>query len=412
LFRLYDYKKLNFINNDLKNTILLIQMDIFATSHPISKEKSEGEGYFLEKDGSYHVFLNYGFNGDFANGTYMIENDIIIFQTKLNNFKENHSKHIFKFEIEDFPEKKQVFNGREMLEYSQILKLDRDFYDIFSEENTSPETHNRYEDKELFYFINPIEIEYDVKAEYYRLKIIEFRKYFNLEELSNDDLNKLVEFNKENEFKRACLFVFDLENIGTNNDNLFCALYYYVIPYTIIEVKKNGERNLYSTYKSGYYEFDSIDYDDKEPAERIIDYEKEYSEEELNFILNFNPYNFNLEELKIQRTIFSYMHSFKDEVFDKNNISNLIQLSKNEPYNGIVLIDNENKQLIMYPNMWYVKFDKNNNKYKVYDFFAKKESETKLEEIYQMRGNGSKTTIIGIQANLDNNNIESGYLNI
>jgi hypothetical protein len=150
----------------------------------------------------------------------------------------------------------------------------------------------------------------------------------------------------------------------------------------------------------------------EEPAERITDYEKEYSEEELNFILNFNPYNFNLEELKIQRTIFSYMHSFKDEVFDKNNISNLIQLSKNEPYNGIVLIDNEDKQLVMYPNMWYVIFDKNNNKYKVYDFFAKKESETKLEEIYQMRGNGSKTTIIGIQANLDNNNIESGYLNI
>jgi hypothetical protein len=229
-------------------------MDIFATSYPISKDKSDGEGYFFEKDGTYCAFLNYGCHGDFANGTYIIENDIIIFQTKLNNFKENHSKHIFKFEIENLPEKKQVFNGREMIEYSQILKLDRQLFHIFFKDNTSPETHKSFGHKELFYFINPIEIKCDVKAEYYRLKIIEFRKYFNLEELSSDELEKLVEFNKENKFKKACLFVFDLENIGNNNDNLFCAFYYYGKPDTIIEVKKNGERNLYSTYKSGYYE--------------------------------------------------------------------------------------------------------------------------------------------------------------
>lgn len=390
-------------------------MDLFATEYPITQEKSEGEGYLLKKDGTYHAHLNYGCHGDFVNGTYTIEDDRIIFQTELNDFKKNNSKHIFKFEIEDLPEKKQVFNGREMIEYSQILKLDRNFSCIFSENDTSPETHKKFGYREKFFFINPIEIPWDIKAEYYRLKIIEFRKYFNLEKLSSDELEKLVEFNKEKKFKNACLFVFDLDGIGTNNnENSFCANYYYGKPYTIIEVKKNGERNLYSTYKEGYYYWDSYN-NEEEPAEKLIDYEEEYSKEELNFIMNFNPYNFNLEELKIQRTIFSYMRSFKDEVFNKNNISNLIQLSKNEPYNGIVLIDNEDKQLVMYPNMWYVIFDKKTNQHQVYDFFAKKESDTKLEEIYQMRSNGGKLSIIGIYANVNTDNeievVDSGYLN-
>jgi hypothetical protein len=353
-------------------------MDIFATNYPVSRENSEGEGYFLKKDGTFNAFINHGCHGDFATGKYTIENNIILFQNELLDFKQNNSKHIFEFEIENLDEKKRIFNGKEMVEYSQILKLDREFSYLFSENDSSPETHKRIGFRELFFYINPIEIPCDCNAEYYRLKIIEFRKYFNLEELSNDDLDKLVLFNKEKKFKKASLFVFDLKN----NENSFCAFYFYGHPFTIIEVKSNGDRNLYSTYKEGYI---TLNNEEEEPAEKIIDYEEEYSDEEFNFIMNFNPDSFNLEELKIRRNIWSCFYSFKDENFDKTNISNLIELTKNEPYNGIVLSDNEDRQFIIYPNLWYVIFDKKNNTHKVYDYFGRTESKTKLEEIYSMR---------------------------
>jgi hypothetical protein len=387
-------------------------MDIFATEYPISKEKSEGEGYFLNKDGTFNAFINHGCHGDSVDGTYKIENNIITFQNNLLNYRENNNKHIFEFKIENLDEKKRIFNGKEMIEYSQILKFDRDLWFIFSEDNSSPETHKRMGFRELFYYINPIEIPCDSNAEYLRLKINEFRKYFKLEELSNENLEKLILFNIEKKFKKACLFVFDLENIGIT-DNLFCAFYFYGKPFTIIEVKKNEERTLFKTYLSNFIDF-SIDNDEEEP-EKIINYEEEYSDEEFDFIMNFNPDNFNLEELQIRRNISSYFYSFKNENFDKTNISNLIELTKNEPYNGIVLSDNEDRQFVIYPNLWYVIFDKKNNTHKVYDFFGRTESKTKLEEIYLMRSNGVKKTILGMIANLGINNeinvIESGYLN-
>ncbi len=356
---------------------------MFLTSYPVSLEKSDGEGYFLEKDGTYHAHSNHGCHGDFVNGTYIIEDDKIIFTTKLNDFKDNNSKHIFKFEIEELEENKRIFNGNEMIEYSKILKLDRELFYIFFENDSSYETHKRVGFTELFYFINPIEIPCDSEGEYYRQKIIEFRKFFNLQQLSNEELDKIVLFNKEKECKKACLFVFDLDSICIT-DNIFCAFYFYGNPFTIIEVKKNGERNLYSTYKQGYINNNEID-DDDDYLEKITDYEDEYIEEELEFILNFNPYDFNFEELKIKRRILSYFNHFKNETFDKNNILNLIQLTKNEVYNGIVLLDNNEKQFIVYPNLWYVIFDKINNTHKVYNYFGEKESEKKLEEIYELR---------------------------
>ena len=360
-------------------------MDMFLTSYPVSLEKSDGEGYFLEKDGTYHAHSNHGCHGDFVNGTYIIEDDKIIFTTKLNDFKDNNSKHIFKFEIEELEENKRIFNGSEMIEYSKILKLDRELFYIFFENDSSYETHKRVGFTELFYFINPIEIPCDSEKEYLRIKINEFRKYFNLQQLLNEELEKLILFNKEKEFKEASIFVFDLDSICIT-DNIFCAFYFYGKPFTIIEVKKNGERNLYSTYKEAYISFNNKN-NKKKLAEKIKDYEKEYSVEEFNFIMNFNPDNFNLEELEIRRDIWLYFNHFKNENFDKTNISNLIELTKNEVYNGIVLLDNNEKQFIVYPNLWYVIFDKTNNTHKVYNYFGEKESEKKLEEIYELRNN-------------------------
>lgn len=259
---------------------------IFATSIPVTQEKSNGEGYFLKNDGTYHAFLNYGCHGDFANGNYIIENNRIIFQNKLLNFKENNNKHIFEFNIEELPEKKRIFNGEEMIEYSKILNLDRNLSYIFTDVDSSPDTHKRFCFREKVLYINPVEIPCDPDYEYYRSKIIEFRKYFNLSELSNNELESLISFNKEKNFKDKCLFVFDLE------ERKFCAYYFYGLPRTIIEVTNNGERNLYTSYKQGYYYFDGDDENDNEKPEKVINLEEEYSKDELYFIMNFNPIDF------------------------------------------------------------------------------------------------------------------------
>jgi hypothetical protein len=315
----------------------------------VHNPKMMEDWYMFVKEGNYSFYTTYGAHGECSGGTYVVEGDKLILKDV--NRGSNQTFHMKWVEEETLH-----FTGREMFKTTCYVEMDHDLQDIYikDEHFTTPFQQS----SPVRYYVNPVEIPWDVARERVRRLLKSIRDFLKLE-VSEETLESLTRFNLDRKFEGVEFLIVDHDVT-----NARWIVYHWYGKKILMTLDEKTNTRTYMRY----------DHPDRPVEEREI----------WDELKEFHPLHADSERIKTGRVVRIWC---KDLSFpaDGVELQHLIDETLTEELRGIVVKDTVDERVVAYPNMWYVITDKHTNGSQVMNVWSKMKSTTTMEDIRKMR---------------------------